>query len=166
MATHLGSSCIDLKPTGEGANEALAKAPVPCFALAIHMKKMIWTVIASAFVLALGSVHGAEGDDGRRPTERQNVGKVLLTTNGTERISVKQFLELAKGFHAVAVGTNKVTYGIEGKGKHDIVLVHCWAGNMSFWNEQEQALTNKARLILIDLPGHGLSDKPHVAYTM
>ena len=63
-------------------------------------------------------------------------------------------------------GTNKIHYVTEGKGKHVIVLVHCWAGNVSFWREQVPALADKARLVLIDLPGHGQSDKPHTAYTM
>jgi pimeloyl-ACP methyl ester carboxylesterase len=72
----------------------------------------------------------------------------------------------AEGSHFAEFGTNKVHYVVQGKGKHTIVLVHCWAGNLEFWNEQLPALTNKARVVLIDLPGHGQSDKPHTAYTM
>ena len=68
--------------------------------------------------------------------------------------------------HYAKFGTNKVHYVVEGKGKHAIVFVHCWAGNLGFWNEQVPALADKARLILIDLPGHGQSDKPETAYTM
>ena len=68
--------------------------------------------------------------------------------------------------HFATYGTNRVHYVVQGKGKHDVVLVHCWAGNLGFWNEQIPALANQARLILIDLPGHGQSDKPHTAYTM
>jgi pimeloyl-ACP methyl ester carboxylesterase len=68
--------------------------------------------------------------------------------------------------HFASFGTNRVHYVVEGKGSHSIVFVHCWAGNLGFWNEQVPALKNKARLVLIDLPGHGQSDKPHTAYTM
>src|SRR2546429_8086165 len=68
--------------------------------------------------------------------------------------------------HFARFGTNKIHYVVEGKGRHAIVLVHCWAGNLGFWREQVPALADKARLILIDLPGHGQSDKPHTAYTM
>jgi pimeloyl-ACP methyl ester carboxylesterase len=68
--------------------------------------------------------------------------------------------------HSVRVGTNLVHYQTAGKGDHTIVLVHCWAGNLDFWREQVPALQDKARLILIDLPGHGRSDKPHTLYTM
>jgi pimeloyl-ACP methyl ester carboxylesterase len=45
-------------------------------------------------------------------------------------------------------------------------LIHGWAGNIDFWREQTSALKDKARLILIDLPGHGQSDKPQTDYTM
>ena len=68
--------------------------------------------------------------------------------------------------HFAVFGTNKIHYAVEGKGRHAIVLVHCWSGNLGFWREQVPALADKARLILIDLPGHGQSDKPHTAYTM
>ena len=63
-------------------------------------------------------------------------------------------------------GTNKVHYVVAGKGSHAIVFVHCWAGNLGFWREQVPALAGRARLVLVDLPGHGQSDKPHTDYTM
>jgi pimeloyl-ACP methyl ester carboxylesterase len=68
--------------------------------------------------------------------------------------------------HFATLGTNKIHYVTEGNGKQTIVLIHCWSGNLGFWREQEPSLVNKAKLILIDLPGHGQSDKPHTAYTM
>jgi pimeloyl-ACP methyl ester carboxylesterase len=68
--------------------------------------------------------------------------------------------------HLVIFGTNKVHYVTTGRGRHTIVFVHCWAGNLGFWREQVPALAGKARLVLVDLPGHGQSDKPHTAYTM
>jgi pimeloyl-ACP methyl ester carboxylesterase len=68
--------------------------------------------------------------------------------------------------HFAKYGTNKVHYVIEGKGKHATVLVHCWSGNLGFWREQVPALADKAQLILLDLPGHGQSDKPETTYSM
>jgi pimeloyl-ACP methyl ester carboxylesterase len=68
--------------------------------------------------------------------------------------------------HFANFGTNKVHYVVAGKGRHALVFVHCWSGNLGFWREQVPALTDKARMILIDLPGHGQSDKPHASYTM
>ncbi len=68
--------------------------------------------------------------------------------------------------HFVSFGTNKIHYVTSGKGNSTIVFVHCWAGNSGFWREQVPVLADKARLVLIDLPGHGQSDKPHIQYTM
>jgi pimeloyl-ACP methyl ester carboxylesterase len=68
--------------------------------------------------------------------------------------------------HFASLGTNKIHYVTVGGGRQTIVFVHCWAGNLGFWREQVPAFANQARLILIDLPGHGQSDKPHTAYTM
>jgi pimeloyl-ACP methyl ester carboxylesterase len=68
--------------------------------------------------------------------------------------------------HFVSVGADRIHYVTAGQGSRTIVFVHCWAGNLGFWREQVPALADKARLILIDLPGHGRSDKPQMAYTM
>jgi pimeloyl-ACP methyl ester carboxylesterase len=68
--------------------------------------------------------------------------------------------------HFISLGANRVHYVTAGKGNRTIVFVHCWAGNLGFWREQASALADKARLIFIDLPGHGQSDKPQTAYTM
>lgn len=68
--------------------------------------------------------------------------------------------------HFAPFGTNKVHYLTAGKGRTVMVFVHGWSCNASFWREQVPAFADRARLILIDLPGHGQSDKPHVYYTM
>jgi pimeloyl-ACP methyl ester carboxylesterase len=68
--------------------------------------------------------------------------------------------------HFVGFGTNKIHYVTAGKGNHSVVFIHCWAGNSGLWREQVPALAGKARLVLIDLPGHGQSDKPRAQYTM
>lgn len=68
--------------------------------------------------------------------------------------------------HFARFGTNRIHYVTAGRGGHTLVLVHCWAGNLGFWREQVPALASRARLVLVDLPGHGRSDKPHAAYSM
>ena len=68
--------------------------------------------------------------------------------------------------HFISHGANRIHYVTAGKGSRTIVFVHCWASNLGFWREQVPALADKARLIFIDLPGHGQSDKPPTAYTM
>jgi pimeloyl-ACP methyl ester carboxylesterase len=68
--------------------------------------------------------------------------------------------------HFARFGTNQVHYLALGKGSQTVVFVHGWSCNSQFWREQVPALADKARLIFVDLPGHGRSDKPLVQYTM
>ena len=68
--------------------------------------------------------------------------------------------------HFARFGTNKVHYLTQGQGTNVIVFIHGWACNAGFWREQVPAFADKAKLVLIDLAGHGESDKPEVDYTM
>jgi len=68
--------------------------------------------------------------------------------------------------HFATFGTNKVHYVAAGTGDKTLVFIHGWSGNANLWNEQVAAISNKAKLIFIDLPGHGQSDKPQAKYTM
>jgi pimeloyl-ACP methyl ester carboxylesterase len=47
-----------------------------------------------------------------------------------------------------------------------IVLVHGWASDRSVWDAQIEALAGAARVLAIDLPGHGESDLPEETLTM
>lgn len=62
--------------------------------------------------------------------------------------------------------TTKIHYVSEGKGKDAIVLVHGWTCNLTNWRDQIPELSKRARVLALDLPGHGLSDKPQVKYDM
>ena len=62
--------------------------------------------------------------------------------------------------------TTKIHYLSEGKGKNAIVLVHGWAGNLGLWRDQIAEFSKLGRVIAVDLPGHGMSDKPEVKYDM
>ncbi|MGB7209510.1 MAG: alpha/beta hydrolase [Pyrinomonadaceae bacterium] len=62
---------------------------------------------------------------------------------------------------------NKVRYYDIGntKSKTALVLVHCWTCNVEFWKDSYNAFPNY-RVIAMDLPGHGGSDKPKIDYSM
>src|SRR5690349_5254694 len=64
------------------------------------------------------------------------------------------------------LGANKIHYVSEGKGKDAIVLVHGWTCNLTNWRDQIPELSKRARVIALDLPGHGMSDKPETTYSM
>ena len=59
-----------------------------------------------------------------------------------------------------AVDHIKVHYTNYGKGETAMLFVHGWACDETVWSEQAPALAEKIRVITIDLPGHGQSDKP------
>ena len=61
---------------------------------------------------------------------------------------------------------HRIHYVDHGKGKEALVFVHGWTCNVDFWKAQTPAFEGKARVILVDLPGHGQSDKPQITYTM
>lgn len=60
----------------------------------------------------------------------------------------------------------KVHYQNYGKGDEALIFVHGWTCNLTFWKANIPAFTDKTRVIAIDLPGHGQSEKPEIAYTM
>lgn len=59
----------------------------------------------------------------------------------------------------------KVHYLDTGKGKNALVFIHGWTCDASFWKDSYSAFPN-LRVIVVDLPGHGKSDKPKTNYTM
>ena len=61
---------------------------------------------------------------------------------------------------------NRVRYESFGSGREALVLVHGWSGDASVWRFQIPELAKRTRVIAIDLPGHGASDKPETKYSM
>ena len=57
----------------------------------------------------------------------------------------------------------RVHYQSYGKGKQAVVFIHGWTCDLTFWRGQEPVYTAH-RSLLVDLPGHGESDKPQNAY--
>ena len=65
---------------------------------------------------------------------------------------------------AIVDGT-KVHYRTLGKGPRTLVFVHGWTCNMNSWSANLDAFP-EYRVIAIDLPGHGASDKPPRDYSL
>ncbi len=57
-------------------------------------------------------------------------------------------------------------YEISGSGTEDLVLLHGFMENLMIWEEMETYLSEKFRLIKIDLAGHGLSKILDEVHTM
>lgn len=59
----------------------------------------------------------------------------------------------------------RVHYESYGAGGEALVFIHGWACDLTFWRGQEALYDHPdRRALLIDLPGHGSSDKPHRPY--
>lgn len=59
---------------------------------------------------------------------------------------------------------SRVHYESYGEGKDAVIFIHGWTCDLTFWRAQAPVY-EKHRSLLIDLPGHGQSDKAEVAYT-
>lgn len=80
--------------------------------------------------------------------------------------SAQQATELKPEDKYAKLDSIKVHYQNYGKGDEALVFVHGWTCNLTFWKANIPAFTNQARVIAVDLPGHGQSEKPELAYTM
>ncbi len=69
-------------------------------------------------------------------------------------------------WHYAQLDGAKVRYQSYGTGRSAVVLVHGWTCDASFWEANIPALAAKYRVIALDLPGHGGSDRPKIEYTM
>jgi len=61
-----------------------------------------------------------------------------------------------------------IAYASRGRGETALIFVHGWSCDRSFWDAQmnSSALARGRRLLALDLPGHGESDKPAIRYSM
>jgi pimeloyl-ACP methyl ester carboxylesterase len=60
----------------------------------------------------------------------------------------------------------RIHYVNYGKGSEALVLIHGWTMNADNWHDQIPDFAKRNRVIAIDLPGHGQSDKPQITYSM
>jgi pimeloyl-ACP methyl ester carboxylesterase len=61
---------------------------------------------------------------------------------------------------------HRIHYQSIGSGKRAVVFLSGWGCDTSLWRNQVPALARYGRLLLVDLPGHGRSDKPDIPYTL
>jgi pimeloyl-ACP methyl ester carboxylesterase len=80
--------------------------------------------------------------------------------------ALSQAKETPSQDHFVKLDAMRVHYQNYGEGKEAIVFIHGWSCNLNFWKANIPAFTKQSRVIAIDLPGHGESDKPQVTYSM
>ena len=64
------------------------------------------------------------------------------------------------------IDNTKIHCKTYGEGKQAMVFVHGFGCDMKAWDYQVKDLCKDYRLVFIDLPGYGQSDKPHTDYTL
>lgn len=64
------------------------------------------------------------------------------------------------------LGLHIETLGPKDAAATPLVLLHPWGLNMTVWAEVAPTLAKDRRVLLVDLPGHGKSDKPNTTYPM
>lgn len=65
----------------------------------------------------------------------------------------------------VEVEGRQIAFVDEGEvGAPVLVLVHPWAGSVAIWDGVVPALLGGYRVVRLDIPGHGKSDKPLISY--
>ena len=67
--------------------------------------------------------------------------------------------------HRATLDGHKIHYLSTGEGDEALVFIHGWTCDSTFWRTQAPVYESR-RSLLVDLPGHGLSDKPDIPYTM
>ncbi|MFZ2323341.1 MAG: alpha/beta hydrolase [Ignavibacteriaceae bacterium] len=78
-----------------------------------------------------------------------------------------QFSDIDYGYPTkTALDNTKISYIDQGNGDKTIILVHGLASNAGFWRYNIPALSKKYRVIAVDLPGYGKSQKGEYTYSM
>lgn len=78
-----------------------------------------------------------------------------------------EFSEINYGYNVKFTNENpKIAYIDEGKGEQTVILVHGLASNAGFWRYNIPELSKHYRVIAVDLPGYGKSQKGDYAYSI
>jgi len=63
------------------------------------------------------------------------------------------------------VNNTTIAYNQYGKGDTTLLFVHGWCINKEYWNDQSKYFSDKYKVVTVDLPGFGRSDKNRTEWT-
>lgn len=69
-------------------------------------------------------------------------------------------------YHYAKVGGLSVRYVDTGGSKNAVLLLHGLGGSIESWANNIKEMSKSLRVIAVDLPGFGMSDKPKMSYTI
>ncbi len=85
--------------------------------------------------------------------------------NSCDRSSIETESVRQAGSYEAIYNGKRVHYFDSGTGR-PLVLVHGWASDMFVWTKQIDSFDFPARVIAVDLPGHGKSELPSDEFSM
>jgi pimeloyl-ACP methyl ester carboxylesterase len=128
-----------------------------------HQHRLALVILALTFTLAVAQSSGFQA------FSASAANKTAKATNSLEKaaenLSQDQKKTAGESRFAKLDGA-RVHYVNYGKGDEALVLIHGWTMNVDNWNDQIPDLAKRNRVVAIDLPGHGQSDKPQISYSM
>ncbi len=114
----------------------------------------------------LNEVRGIAGTKGASRFFLTIVGLALIFAATSTAALAQKFAAIAGESKFATLDGSRVHYQNHGKGREALVLIHGWTCNIDHWRDQVSDFSKRSRVIAIDLPGHGKSEKPEVSYTM
>lgn len=93
------------------------------------------------------------------------VGLALVLAGAPAATAQSSSISMPKSRFAKLDGA-RIHYQNYGKGREALLLIHGWTCNLGYWRDQVPDFAKRNRVITLDLPGHGQSDKPEIVYSM
>ncbi len=94
------------------------------------------------------------------------LGVLLGGCKPAPRIASFDELDYGLRVETAVVGGTELAYVDMGEGPQTLVLIHGLGSYMPAWSNNLKVLAADARVIALDLPGYGRSDKPNAPYSM
>jgi len=115
----------------------------------LHLHRLLFFAVALVLALAV------------TPSARLEVNSAKA-----EKSSTKADKSATRESRFTMLDGARIHYVNYGKGSEALVLIHGWTCNLDNWRDQAPDFAKRNRVIVIDLPGHGQSDKPQITYSM
>ena len=134
----------------------------------LHLHHLLCFAVALVFALMVLPTARLEAEHARAGTSPAptNSTKAEKTSTKAEKGSSKSDKIAAGESRFTTLDGAHIHYVNYGKGSEALVLIHGWTCNINNWRDQMPDFAKRNRVIAIDLPGHGQSDKPQITYSM
>ena len=122
--------------------------------------------VATSSSLAVSSAKTGHTRAGTSPAPTNSSTKAEKSSAKAEKTSAKNNKSATAESRFTTLDGARIHYVNYGKGSEALVLIHGGSVNLDTWRDQAPEFAKRNRVIAIDLPGHGQSDKPQITYSM